>query len=454
MAAKKRYQSTLTIAEGRPVSAGKHPQKGTGRAVPGNALRAAALQDKVNELQRLLGDTVPVDEFGSEQQIGHMQYWQGVPLIFDSTLDGIHPDFHRPIRHWLALAGPVYEALNDSNTNSQVEETLWVEAIVQVYNAHPRDIFQVGEHENPGYRLLKDRAFKKHSIPAIYHLQSLLSSYWHEKLAEYCTPGCQTKDSCILQLQHIAEMNVRIDSLFRQTEGYHPTFWRPQMEDLANNRFLVWEEFIRVQSIPPTGDQDTWTLPTEAGYSLEAERRAYELIYQQLQLQRQTYLAGFVATGNINQERANELAAQVEAVPDGPLEQFYRPSAVPDDSDDDVMEIPYLTWKIKDVEEYRMMREDLRHRAKTWEDSLIVLPGQQRPAKKKRSEVFKMLKWQLPELVKKPVSVTEERLRANIIQAAQEMRPVQPVLQDDDPYVNTRDVPVPDEPDNDFWEED
>ena len=64
------------------------------------------------------------------------------------------------------------------------------------------------------------------------------------------------------------------------------------------------------------------------------------------------------------------------------------------------------------------------------------------------------LMWQLPKLVKKAASAREERLRANIIQAAQEMRPVQPVLQDDDPYVNTRDVPVPDEPYNDFWEED
>ena len=86
------------------------------------------------------------------------------------------------------------------------------------------------------------------------------------------------------------------------------------------------------------------------------------------------------------------------------------------------------------------MRENLRHQAKTWEDSLIVLPGQQRPAKKKRSEVFKMLKWQLPELVKKPAPAPT---REQLIEAIEQPIPQpvrQPVLQD--------------EPDNDFWEQD
>ena len=252
-------------------------------------------------------------------------------------------------------------------------------------------------------------------------------------------------------------MNVRIDSLFRQTEGYHPTFWRPQMEDLANNRFLVWEEFIRVQSIPPTGDQDTWTLPKRANYSMEAERRAYRLIYEQLQLQRQTYLAGFVATGPINQDQANQLAAQVDAVPDGPMEGFYHPTVA--DEDVNIIRSRHRRSKTEfQTRRERIIREYME-KIERAEREAVVLPGYEDLLYKQptHAEILK----QLEEFI--PIFDPTIQPRSTVDRV---LEPVpQPVPQPPPPMAPPRPIPQPipqpvrqpvlqDEPDNDFWEQD
>ena len=371
----KKYKS----AQKRPVTAGKHPRKGPA-PLP---IRLAILQDKVNDLMKIIGDAIPVDPFGASQAHGHMQNWGGVPLIFDCTLDAIHPECRHVIEKWIANNADVYEENNDQPTGNLYKETLWVEAILQVYNQHPSDIFQTGANENPGYKLLKYRAFNKLSVPAIHHLQALLTGVWHELLGEYCKPTCQERDEIILKLEIVADTNVKIDSLFRRTEGPQPTFWRPQMENLANNRFADWEKFIRI--VLPTGDQDNWTLPQGNEYSLEAEKRAYRLIYEHLQRQRDLYLFGFVATDTITQEQADELRAEVAAVPDGPfeLEQvtedeyqgFYRPSVVPEEGEPapDVIKVPDLTWKAPKKKRDKHL-EYLLDECATRSDA-VVLPG-------------------------------------------------------------------------------
>ena len=306
------------------------------------AHRAAAFEDLVDVFREVIGDKLPHDPFGSEQVPGHIQYWNGLPLIFDCTLDAVHPDCQEDITNWLCNCGNIYEYNNDRPTRTQEQEILWVEALVQIYNAHDSDIFEIDE-ENPGYKLLKQRAFIMQSPPAIYHLQNLLSTHWHEILADYCNPDCENRPELILQLTHIAEMNVRVDSLFRRTDERRPTFWRPQMEDLAKDRFLSWKKFEQLRM--PTGDQDTWTLPTEGGYSVAMEKEAYQMIYRHIQLQKGTYLASFVANDEVTQEEADELRREMEQIPDGPFEDYYHASTNP--VTDEPLMVPSLPWRAK-----------------------------------------------------------------------------------------------------------
>ena len=58
------------------------------------AHRAAAIEDIVDCFRELIGDKLPHDPFGSEQVPGHIQYWNGLPLIFDCTLDAFIFSIH------------------------------------------------------------------------------------------------------------------------------------------------------------------------------------------------------------------------------------------------------------------------------------------------------------------------------------------------------------------------